>query len=44
MLGPYAWVENANVLLATYTDEALGDVQVDPSKGTVCFSAGLHNW
>ena len=37
-------IENANVIMATYTDEALGDVQVAPEKGTVCFSAGLHNW
>ena len=37
-------IENANVILATYTDKALGDVQVAPEKGSVCFSAGLHNW
>jgi len=37
-------IENANVIMATYTDEALGDCQVAPEKGTVCFSAGLHNW
>ena len=37
-------IENANVLMATYTDEALGDCQVAPEKGTVSFSAGLHNW
>ena len=37
-------VENVNVLVATYNDEALGDVQVDPTKGTVAFSAGLHGW
>jgi elongation factor 2 len=37
-------VESANVLMATYTDEALGDTQVYPDKGTVCFAAGLHNW
>ena len=37
-------IENANVIMATYTDKALGDVQVSPEKGTVCFSAGLHNW
>merc|ERR1719487_1729178 len=30
--------------MATYTDEALGDCQVAPEKGTVSFSAGLHNW
>ena len=37
-------IENANIVMATYTDEALGDVCVSPEKGTVCFSAGLHNW
>ena len=37
-------VENANVIMATYQDEALGDVQVYPDKGTVSFSAGLHGW
>mmetsp|Transcript_9127 Transcript_9127/g.19839 ORF Transcript_9127/g.19839 Transcript_9127/m.19839 type:complete len:849 (-) Transcript_9127:295-2841(-) len=37
-------VENVNVLCATYHDEALGDAQVDPTKGTVAFSAGLHGW
>merc|ERR1711968_258951 len=37
-------IENANIVMATYTDEALGDVTVSPEKGTVCFSAGLHNW
>ena len=37
-------IENANVLMATYTDDALGDCQVAPEKGTVSFSAGLHNW
>ena len=37
-------VENVNVLVSTYHDDALGDVQVDPTKGTVGFSAGLHGW
>ena len=37
-------VENVNVLVATYNSEALGDVMVDPTKGTVAFSAGLHGW
>jgi elongation factor 2 len=37
-------VETANVLMATYQDEALGDCQVYPDKGTVSFSAGLHGW
>jgi len=37
-------LENVNVIVATYQDESMGNVQVDPSKGTVSFSAGLHGW
>jgi len=37
-------IENANVLMATYQDEAMGDLQVYPDKCTVSFSAGLHGW
>ncbi|KAI4970253.1 hypothetical protein ZWY2020_001167 [Hordeum vulgare] len=37
-------IENANVIMATYEDVLLGDVQVYPEKGTVAFSAGLHGW
>ncbi|EOD04372.1 hypothetical protein EMIHUDRAFT_312577 [Emiliania huxleyi CCMP1516] len=37
-------IANINVLVATYNDEELGDCQVDPTKGTVAFSAGLHGW
>lgn len=37
-------IENANVLMATYSDDQLGDTQVYPERGNVCFSAGLHNW
>ena len=37
-------IENVNVLVATYNDEELGDCMVDPTKGTVAFSAGLHGW
>eukprot|EP00216_Chloropicon_sp_CCMP2111_P005196 CAMPEP_0198234072 /NCGR_PEP_ID=MMETSP1446-20131203/167_1 /TAXON_ID=1461542 ORGANISM="Unidentified sp, Strain CCMP2111" /NCGR_SAMPLE_ID=MMETSP1446 /ASSEMBLY_ACC=CAM_ASM_001112 /LENGTH=846 /DNA_ID=CAMNT_0043914801 /DNA_START=322 /DNA_END=2862 /DNA_ORIENTATION=- len=37
-------IENANVIMATYADERLGEVQVYPDKGTVSFSAGLHGW
>ncbi|KAL2331090.1 hypothetical protein Fmac_018671 [Flemingia macrophylla] len=37
-------VENANVIMATYEDALLGDVQVYPENGTVAFSAGLHGW
>ena len=37
-------VENVNVLVSTYHDEELGECMVDPTKGTVAFSAGLHGW
>jgi len=37
-------IESVNVIVATYNDEALGDVQVDPCKGTVAFGSGLHQW
>ncbi|WJX68242.1 pre-tRNA nuclear export protein [Trifolium repens] len=37
-------IESANVIMATYEDALLGDVQVYPEKGTVAFSAGLHGW
>jgi elongation factor 2 len=37
-------VENVNVIISTYHDEALGDVQVYPEKGTVAFGSGLHGW
>jgi elongation factor 2 len=37
-------IENVNVIIATYEDEKLGDVQVQPDKGTVAFGAGLQQW
>ncbi|KAL6940680.1 translation elongation factor 2 [Hanseniaspora vineae] len=37
-------VESANVIISTYADEVLGDVQVFPQKGTVAFGSGLHGW
>ncbi|KDO32325.1 elongation factor 2 [Saprolegnia parasitica CBS 223.65] len=37
-------IENVNVIIATYNDEKLGDVQVYPEKGTVAFGSGLHQW
>uniref|UniRef100_A0A0A9DMW8 Similar to elongation factor 2 n=1 Tax=Arundo donax TaxID=35708 RepID=A0A0A9DMW8_ARUDO len=37
-------IEDANVIMATYEDKLLGDVQVYPEKGTVAFSTGLHGW
>ena len=37
-------IESVNVLVSTYHDVALGDVQVYPDKGTVAFGSGLHGW
>ncbi|KAF5178281.1 Elongation factor [Thalictrum thalictroides] len=37
-------IENVNVIMATFEDPLLGDVQVYPEKGTVAFSSGLHGW
>ena len=37
-------IENVNVLISTYKDDLLGDVQVDPGKGTVAFGSGLQGW
>merc|ERR1712125_302115 len=36
--------EDVNVLISTYNDSLLGDVQVGPEKGTVAFGSGLHGW
>jgi len=37
-------IESVNVIIATYKDEHLGDVQVYPEKGTVGLGSGLHGW
>ncbi|CAI4373288.1 AVB_G0012180.mRNA.1.CDS.1 [Saccharomyces cerevisiae] len=37
-------VESVNVIVSTYADEVLGDVQVYPARGTVAFGSGLHGW
>lgn len=37
-------INSANVIISTYEDERLGDVQVYPEKGTVAFGSGLHGW
>lgn len=39
-------VESVNVIIATYSDEdgPMGDIKVDPSKGSVGFGSGLHAW
>lgn len=37
-------VESVNVIISTYQDESLGDVQVYPDQGTIAFGSGLHGW
>lgn len=41
-------VESVNVIIATYggsdADGPMGDIQIDPIKGTVGFGSGLHGW
>jgi len=39
-------IESTNVIIATYCDDdgPMGNVQVDPCKGTVGFGSGLHGW
>ncbi|KNC45922.1 elongation factor 2 [Thecamonas trahens ATCC 50062] len=37
-------IESVNVVIATYNDDALGDVAVYPQEGTVAFGSGLHGW
>lgn len=37
-------VESVNVIISTYSDKSLGDVQVFPDRGTIAFGSGLHGW
>lgn len=37
-------IESVNVVISTYYDKILGDVQVQPYQGTVAFGSGLHGW
>ena len=39
-------VESINAIIATYGDEdgPMGDIMVDPVRGTVGFGSGLHGW
>lgn len=37
-------VESVNVVISTYTDETVGDVQVYPNKGTVAFASAIQGW
>jgi elongation factor 2 len=37
-------IENTNVIIATYENEEMGELQVDPSQGTVAFGSALFGW
>lgn len=37
-------LQNVNVVIATYNDPVMGDVQVYPEKGTVAIGSGLQAW
>ena len=37
-------VEDVNVIVSMYMDDKIGDIQLDPSFGTVAFGSGLHQW
>eukprot|EP00008_Paramoeba_atlantica_P004122 CAMPEP_0201476162 /NCGR_PEP_ID=MMETSP0151_2-20130828/1436_1 /ASSEMBLY_ACC=CAM_ASM_000257 /TAXON_ID=200890 /ORGANISM="Paramoeba atlantica, Strain 621/1 / CCAP 1560/9" /LENGTH=831 /DNA_ID=CAMNT_0047856453 /DNA_START=97 /DNA_END=2592 /DNA_ORIENTATION=- len=37
-------LQNVNVVIATYNDPVMGDLQVYPEKGTVAFGSGLMSW
>ena len=37
-------IKNVNVIIATYNDAFLCDVQVGFKNGTVVFRSGLHGW
>ncbi|RYY33872.1 hypothetical protein EON62_03805, partial [archaeon] len=37
-------IENVNVIISTYHDAALGDIQLDPLRGKVAFGSGYHQW
>jgi len=37
-------IESVNVIIATFNDEKLGDVQVNVGNGTVGLGSGLHGW
>ncbi|XP_034475737.1 elongation factor 2-like [Drosophila innubila] len=39
-------IENVNLIIATYNDDSgpMGEVSVDPPRGSVGFGSGLHGW
>jgi len=37
-------IESVNVIVETYNDETLGDIELSPAKCRVGFGSGLHAW
>jgi len=37
-------IESVNAIVGTLEDKELGDITVQPEKGTVAFGSGLHGW
>lgn len=37
-------IQNVNVVIATYNDPVMGDLQVNPVKGTVAIGSGYQGW
>jgi elongation factor 2 len=37
-------IQNVNVVIATYNDPVMGDLQVDPVVGTVAIGSGYQGW
>jgi elongation factor 2 len=37
-------LQNVNVIIATYNDPVMGELQVSPEKGTVAMGSGLQAW
>ena len=37
-------LQNANVIIATYNDPCMGELQVSPEQGTVAIGSGLQAW
>jgi elongation factor 2 len=37
-------IEKVNVIIATYDDGTMQDIQIDPTKGNVAFGSGLMGW
>ena len=37
-------IESVNVIISTYKEESMGDIEVEPPTGRVGFGSGLHAW